>query len=192
MGGGKEEKEERTRARGNRHQPSDHSRTEPDRRPLPLQPIIQQTPRHTPHRRRQVGHDPGHDRPQIPCQRAARVEPEPAHPHKHGPDHDVAHVVRPVVQLLRAVAPPLAQHHRVRQRGRAARHVHRRAAREVQHAHALRPAARVPRPARDRVVHDRGPDEHEDDAGEHAPALGHGARRERDGHAREHALVDGK
>lgn len=42
---------------------------------------------------------------------------------------------------------------------------------EVEAAHFEGPASRVPGPACDRVVDYGGPDEHEDDAGEHAASV---------------------
>lgn len=101
-------------------------------------------------------------------------------------------VVRSVVELVRAVSPPLPEHHRVRQGGRAGRDMHGGASGEVQPSHLVGPSARIPRPARDGVVYDGRPDEHEDDAGEHAASLGDGTGGERDGDGREHALVDGE
>lgn len=101
-------------------------------------------------------------------------------------------IVRAVVQLMRAMAPSLAQHHRVRERRAPRRDMHGRTAREVKTAEPVRPPGRVPRPAGNRVVDDRRPHEHEDDAGEHAPALGDGAHGEGDGDGAEHALVDGE
>lgn len=101
-------------------------------------------------------------------------------------------IVRAVVQLMGTMAAPLAQHHRVRERRAARRDVHGGAAGEIQAAHLERPPGGVPRPAGDGVVDDRGPDEHEDDAGQHAAALGDGARGERDRDGAEHALVHGE
>lgn len=101
-------------------------------------------------------------------------------------------VVRAVVELVGAVAPAAAEHHAVGEGGAARGDVHGGAAGKVEAAHLVAPARGVPGPAGDGVVDDGGPDEHEDDAGEHAPALGDGARGQGDGDGREHALVDGE
>ena len=79
-----------------------------------------------------------------------------------------------------------------RKRSCARRDVHWGSASKVQPAHFIRPTGGVPSPARDKVVYDGGPDEHEDDAGQHTTALSDGAGRERHGDSREHALVDGE
>lgn len=95
-----------------------------------------------------------------------------------------------VVQLVRAMASPLAQHHRVREGGDARGDVDRRAPGEVETAHLVAPSQRAPGPAGDRIVNEGGPDEHEDDAGKHPAALGNGTRSQGHGDGREHALVE--
>lgn len=46
---------------------------------------------------------------------------------------------------------------------------------EVEAAYLVDPARGIPGPAGEGVIDDGGPDEHEDDAGEHAAAFGDGA-----------------
>lgn len=178
--------------RGDGHEAGHDAGAEAHGRPLPLQAVVEDAPGDAADAGGQIGDDGGHDGAQVRRQGRARVETEPADPHEDGADDDVGDVVRAVVELLGAVASPLAQHHRVSQRGRPGRDMYGRAPRKVETPHAVGPAARVPGPARDRIVDYSRPDEHEDDAGQHAAALGHGARGKgyRDGG--EHALVDGE
>lgn len=94
------------------------------------------------------------------------------------------------LQYQLTVAATLAQHDGVRQSRRAGRDVHGGSASEVEAAHLGDPAGWVPGPAGDGVINDGGPDEHEDDAGQHAAALGDSADGQGDGDGGEHALVD--
>ena len=98
--------------------------------------------------------------------------------------------MRLVREALRAVPAALPEVHADRERGGAGGDVHGRAAREVEPAHDERPAIRVPGPARDRVVHDRRPDEDEDHGRTEARALRDGAEREHRGDGGEHELED--
>jgi len=100
--------------------------------------------------------------------------------------------MRPIIQLMRPMSPPLPQHHRVRQRRRPRSNMHRRAPGKIQSPHLIRPPRGIPRPARNGIVNHRRPDEHEYHAGQHPPPLGDGAGGQRDGNGREHALVDGE
>lgn len=70
--------------------------------------------------------------------------------------------------------------------------MHRGATSEVESAHLIRPAGRIPGPAGDRVVDNCSPDEHKHHARQHAAPLSHGTGGERDGDGGEHALVDGE
>lgn len=63
---------------------------------------------------------------------------------------------------------------------------------KIQAPHLVTPSAGVPSPAGDRVINNSCPDEHEDDTGQHAAALGDGSGGESDGNGAEHALVDGE
>lgn len=102
------------------------------------------------------------------------------------------HVVRAVVELVGAVSAALSQHHRVGEGGGSRGDMHGGASGKVEAAHPVGPSARVPGPAGDGVVDNRGPDEHEDDAGEDPAALGDSSGGEGNGDGREHALVDGE
>ena len=90
------------------------------------------------------------------------------------------------------MAVPLPQSVRVSKSSSARSNMHRSAAGEIKTAHLRRPAVGVPGPAGDRVVDDGGPDEHEDDAGQHAAALGDGSDGQGYCYASEHSLVDGE
>lgn len=103
--------------------------------------------------------------------------------------------MRSIIQLVRAMPPSLAQHHRIRQACAPAHHVDRGAAGEIQDAHGISPAALpmgVPRPARDGIINKSGPDEHEHCAGQEAAPLGRGAGGQDHGDGAEQALVESK
>lgn len=70
--------------------------------------------------------------------------------------------------------------------------MHRGTTGKVQPAHLIAPTTGVPCPAGNWVVNNSGPDEHEDDTGQHAATLGNGSGGESDGNGAEHALVDGE
>jgi len=97
-----------------------------------------------------------------------------------------------VVELVGAVAAALAEHQGVGQGGGAGGDMDGGSAGEVEAAELEDPAAGVPGPAGDRVIDDGGPDEHEDEGGQHTAALCGSADGEGDGDAGEHALVDGE
>lgn len=63
---------------------------------------------------------------------------------------------------------------------------------KIEASHLVGPSRWVPSPTRNRVVDDRGPDEHEHHAGKHATSLGNSTGREGNGDSGEHALVDGE
>lgn len=97
-----------TTPRRNRDQPGHNTRAEPDRRPLLLESVVENTPRDASHRCRQVRDYSGHYSPQIRRQRRSSIEAEPTHPQEHRADNNMRDVVRPVIQLVRAVAASLA------------------------------------------------------------------------------------
>jgi hypothetical protein len=101
-------------------------------------------------------------------------------------------VVRTIVELVGAVTSALAQHHGIGQSGGSGGDMHGGTTSKVETAHLIGPAVRVPGPACDGVVDDRSPDEHEDDAGQHATTFGDSTGGERNGDGREHTLVDGE
>ena len=68
--------------------------------------------------------------------------------------------------------------------------MHGRAPREVEPAHDEDPPVRVPRPARDRIVNDGGPDENEDEHRTESPALRDGADSENGRDGGKHELID--
>lgn len=88
------------------------------------------------------------------------------------------------------VTATLSQHHRVGQCGRASRDMHGSTTGEVQATHLDGPSIGVPGPAGDGIIDDGGPDEHEDDAGQHTTALGNGTGSKGHGDGGEHALVE--
>ena len=102
------------------------------------------------------------------------------------------HVVRSVVELMRAVPAPLSEHHRVSESSAATVDMNRSTSCKIKATNDAAPTIGVPRPAGNRVVDDGGPDEHKDEAGEHAATLGNGAGRKGDSDGTEHTLVDGE
>lgn len=64
--------------------------------------------------------------------------------------------------------------------------------RKVQTSQAVCPPGRVPCPAGNGVIDNGGPNEHEDDARQHATALSDGAYGEGHGDCTKHALIDGE
>ena len=98
--------------------------------------------------------------------------------------------MRLVREALGAVAAALAEVDRDGERGGAGGDVDGGAARKVEAAEDEGPAGRVPRPARDGVVHDRGPDEDEDHDRAEPRALRERADREHGRDRREHELED--
>jgi hypothetical protein len=89
-------------------------------------------------------------------------------------------VVGTVVKLLGTMSAPLSKHIRVRERSSSRSNMNRGSASKVQTTHLVDPARGVPGPARDGVVDDGCPDEHVDDAGEHASSFGDGTNCECD------------
>ncbi|CRK19747.1 hypothetical protein BN1708_000412 [Verticillium longisporum] len=170
----------------------DDAGTEADGGPLALEAVVEHTPRDATDAGRQVRHAGRHDGPQVGGQGRSGVEAEPADPEEDGADDNVGDIVGAIVELVRAVATTLAEHHRVRESSGARGNVDGGAAGKVEAAHAAGPTRRVPCPAGNGVVDDGRPDEHEDDAGQHAPTLGDGASSESDGDGGEHALVESK
>lgn len=187
---------------------------EPDRGPFLVNAIVQEDPGESTDRGRQMGDDAGRDGAQVGAEGRTAVEAEPADPEENGPDDDVGDVMRPIRKAMEVgVAASLAEHDRIRESGGPGRDMNRRSSGEIQPAHFVHPAGRVPRPAGNRIVNDGGPDQHEHHARQHPTAIGGGANRQgrsartstcipsifftgrirrdsRDGG--EHALVDGE
>ena len=95
-------------------------------------------------------------------------------------------------RLADRAEPALKQHHRISKSGCSRSDVHGGTTSEIEAAHLVRPSGRIPGPAGDRVVDNSGPDEHEDDAREHASSLGHSTSSKSHSDGLEHSLVDGK
>jgi len=152
------------------------ARAEAHSGPFVIKPVVDQGPRYAAHGRSQVRHYTSHDSAQIRAERAAAIEAEPADPQEDSANDYVGDVVRAVRQAVCVlVAVALAEHDAKCQGCRARGDVHRGAAGEVEPAQLVDPAGGVPGPAGDGVVDDRGPDEDEDYAGEHAAAVSGGS-----------------
>lgn len=175
--------------RRDRDQACDRARAEPERGELAFQTVVHHEPGDRADRRRQVRHHARHRRTHVGRQRRPAVEPEPAEPQQRRTQNHIRHVVR--LELVLCALPP-AENQRVRQAREPARDVHRRPARKVQPAQPRAPPVRVPRPARDRVVHHRRPDKDKHDHWQKSRSFRRRADRKRRRQRRKHALVDRK
>ena len=119
------------------------------------------------------------------------VESKPTEPDEDGTKEDECGVVWLAVRRL-ASTLALAQHKGVGETGPTGSNVDRSASCVIKRGQVEEPSVGVPGPAGDRVVDDGGPDEHEDDAGQHAAALGDGSDGQGYCYASEHSLVDGE
>lgn len=164
-----------TRSRRNRNKSGNGARAEANGAPFLLQTIIEQDPSNTTDRRSQVGDETSHDGANVHAQGGTTVEAEPADPEEHGADDDVCDAVRAVGQaVVLVVAGALAEHDAVGEGAGARGDVDGAASGEVVRGELEEPAVGVPGPVGDGVVDDGGPDEHEDDGGEHAATVGDG------------------
>lgn len=161
-----------TGGRGDGHETRDGAGAEPDDGPLLLEAVIHQDPGDGADGGGEVGDDAGHDGTEIRGQGGATVEAEPSDPEEDGAEDDVGDVVRSVRETGGfGIAGTLAEHDGEGEGGGTRRDVDGGTASEVETAKLERPTVRVPRPVGDGVVHDGGPDEDEDDAGQDAGAI---------------------
>lgn len=165
--------------------------TEPNGRPLPLQPKVQQHPGNPSHGSRQVGNRQSHHGPQVGRESRPPVEPEPTHPEEDRPQNDEESVMRLVRQSLRSITPSLPEVNGHRQSRHTGRDVYGSTSGEIESTEDVRPTASVPGPAGDGAVDDGEPDEHPDHDGTEAATFGETAGGEGDGDAGEHVLVCG-
>lgn len=179
-----------TRGRGDGNEAGNGTRAEADSGPLLLQAVVEQAPGDTGDGGSQVGDQAGHDGAQVSSQGGTTVEAEPADPEEDGSEHDVGDVVGAVGQALGlVVAGALAEHERVGEGGGTGRDVDGGTTGKVETAELEGPAVGVPGPVGDGVVDDGGPDEDEDDAGQHATAVSSSTNGQSGGNGGEHALV---
>lgn len=169
---------DKARGRGDGNEAGNNTGAETNGRPLLLQTVIKETPGDTADGSSQVGNDGSHNSTQVSAQGGTSIESEPSNPQEDGTDDDVGDVVRAVVELVSSMAATLAQHERVGEGSSTRRNVHRGTAGKVKTAQFEYPARCVPRPACNRIVDDGGPDEHEDDARQHAATFGNCTDRE--------------
>lgn len=169
-----------TRSRCDRNQTRNNPRAEADGGPLLFKSVIKDAPRDTTNGGGQIRDDRSHDRTHIRTESRPRVETEPTHPEEDGTDNDVCDVVRSEVELVRTVSTSLAEHQGVGQCSRPGSDVHRRSTGEIETTHHVNPSVRIPRPAGNRIVDDRRPNEHKDDAREHTTSLGDSPNRKCD------------
>ena len=161
--------------RSNADETSDDTRAESNSGPLAFETVVNQAPCDTPDTSSKVGAYSGHNSAKVSGQRGTSVETEPAHPEEHGADDDVRDVVGTVVELLGTVTASLSEHVRVGEGSTSGSDMNGSSAGKVQATHLEDPSGWVPGPARNRVVDNRRPDKHVDDARQHASSLGHGS-----------------
>lgn len=164
-----------TRSRSDGNETSDDTGAETNGGPLLLESVVEETPGDTSNGSSQVGDNGSHDSTEVSTQGRTGVESEPSDPEEDGTDNDVSDVVRAVVEFVSTVTTTLAEHQRVGESGGTGGNVHRSTTCEVETSELEYPTGCVPGPAGNRVVNDGGPDEHEDDAREHAATLSDGA-----------------
>lgn len=168
----------KARAGGNSDQTGNNTRAETDSGPLALQTVVEQTPGNTADRGSKVGYNGSHDSTQVSRQRRASVEAEPSNPEEDGSNNDMSDVVGTVVELVSAVPTTLAQHQGVSQCSRTGSNMHGSTTSKVETTQLEDPTGRIPGPASNGVVDNGGPDEHEDDARQHAATLSNGTNGE--------------
>lgn len=150
--------------RSNADETSDDTRAESNSGPLAFETVVNQAPCDTTDTSSKVGAYSRHDSAKVGRQRRTSVETEPAHPEKHGADNDVRDVVGTVVELLGTVTTSLSEHVRVGEGSTSGSDMDGSSAGKVQATHLKDPSGWVPGPARNRVVDNRRPDKHVDDA----------------------------
>lgn len=157
-----------TRTRSDSDQSRNHTGAETNSRPLSLKTIIQHTPSNTTHASGQVGHHSSHNRTHVSSKCRSSIESEPTNPQEDGTDDNVCNVVRTVVELVGSVSATLSEHDGVGESCASGGDVDGGSTCKIETTHFEDPAGGVPGPAGDGIVDDGGPDEHEDDTGEHA------------------------
>lgn len=163
------------RSRSNGNEAGDGAGAETDGAPLLLEAVVEEGPGDAAAAGGEVGHVAGHDGADVHGQGRAAVEAEPTDPEEDGAEDDVGDVVGSVGEAVVAAVPrALAEHEGVGERAGARRDVDGAAAGEVVAGQVEEPAVGVPGPVGDGVVDDGGPDEDEDDGGEHAAAISNG------------------
>lgn len=157
-----------TGARSDCDQTGNDTGAEPDSGPLALKTVVKQAPSNTTDRGSEVSHNGSHDSTQVSGQGRTGVEAEPSNPEEDGSNNNMSDIVGTVVKLVGAVATTLAEHQGVSQSSGTGSNVDRSTTSEVEATQLEDPTGRIPGPASDGIVDDGSPDEHEDDAGQHA------------------------
>lgn len=164
-----------TRSGRNRNKTGNGAGAEANRAPFLLQAVVEQDPSDTADGGGQVGDEAGHDGADVHAQGGTTVEAEPADPEEDGADDDVCDAVGAVREaVVLVVSGALAEHDAVGEGASTRGDVDGATSGEVVRGELEEPAVAVPGPVGDGVVDDGGPDEHEDDGGEHAATVGHG------------------
>ena len=139
---------------------------------------------------REVGDDASLNGAEVGGEGRTAVETEPTEPQQDRAKNDVGCVVGLVRESLGAIASALTEVDGNRECGSARRDVDGRAAGEVEATHDERPTVRVPRPAGNRVVDYRRPNEGEDDGWPETSTFRNSTERDHWSDGREHELED--
>lgn len=159
-------------SRGDGHETRDGAGAEPDDGPLLLEAIIHQYPGDSTDGGGQVGDNASHDGAEIRGQGGTTVEAEPSDPEEDGAEDDVGDVMRSVRETGGlGVAGALAEHDGEGEGGGTRRDMDGSTTGKVETTKLERPTVRIPCPVGDGIVHDGGPDENKDDAGQDAGAI---------------------
>lgn len=163
---------------GDGNQARNDTGAESDCRPLALKTVINQAPGDATNTGCEIRDDCRHDGAEIGGESGTGVEPKPTNPEEYGANDNVGNIVGTVVQFLSAVTPSFSKHVRVSERSRARGNMHGGSSSKIEATHLEDPSRGVPRPAGERVVDERRPTEHIDDARQNPSSFSDGANSE--------------
>ena len=173
--------------RGDGHQAHHSADARPNRRHLAVAVTVEENPRDHGRGRGQVGVGERQHRVGARREGRPRVEAKPSEPQQSGSQNHKRDVRRGLFLLN-----PPPQEQRPCQRRASRRHVHHRAAGEIEHAPRAKQSLRVPSHVAERWVHHQREQDHEQDVGAEAHAARHAARDERGGDDGELQLEQGE
>ena len=102
-----------TRPRSDCDGAGDNTRAEPNRGPLLLKTIVEDTPSNTTSTSSQIGNDCCHDGAHIGGKGRTSIESKPTNPEENGSNDDVSDIVGAVIEFMSTVTAALAQHDRI-------------------------------------------------------------------------------
>lgn len=119
-----------------------------------------------------MGDDASRNSPQIGSESTSTVEAKPAHPQEDSSDYDMGDIVGTVGKTMEiAVSASFAKHERVRKSSSTGRDMDWRSSCKVKTSQLEHPTSRIPCPAGNWVVYERGPDKYKDDTRKHAASI---------------------